>query len=192
LAAIFSLAALLLEADVAGTEAFRVEPVAERTVEQLPSGPLYWRVETLPSLRAAQAAAGPTSLTAEAAGQAWLFTLGDRRHPSLGGRLVAEIGPVPVITAPRYLLRINRAGGPPGAATAVHSHPGSEAFLVLTGRLCQRTAHGTTRLDAGRSMNGHEPGIAMQLTSCGATDLDQLVMFVVDATKPFSSPASLQ
>ena len=174
------------------SDAFVVVPVAERAVERLPEGPLYWRIENARSLDAARTAAGPTSLVVEAAGRVWLFTLGLRQGRAADGELVAEIGPVPVVDAPRYLLRVNRAGGPPGATSPVHSHPGSEAFHVLTGRLCQRTAHGTGQVEAGGSMNGHKPGIAMQLTSCGDTALDQLVLFVVDATKPFSSPARLE
>jgi quercetin dioxygenase-like cupin family protein len=96
---------------------------------------------------------------------------------------------VPRFEAPRYLLQVNRAGGPPGARTPVHRHPGSEAFLVLSGELSQRTAHGSMRVAAGRSMNGHEPGAVMQLTSSGAEDLEQIVLFVVDATQAFSTPA---
>lgn len=41
-------------------------------------------------------------------------------------------------------------------------------------------------------MNGHGADMAMEVFSAGATDLDQLVMFVVDATRPFSSPAKLE
>jgi hypothetical protein len=33
--------------------------------------------------------------------------------------------------------------------------------------------------------------MAMQVSSSGASDLHALVMFVVDATRPFSTPASL-
>jgi hypothetical protein len=40
-------------------------------------------------------------------------------------------------------------------------------------------------------MNGHGAGMAMQLTSSGASALDQLVLFVVDADRPFSSAAVL-
>jgi hypothetical protein len=105
---------------------------------------------------------------------------------------VTEIGPVPQITAPEYLLRINHASGAPGAKTSVHTHPGSEAFYVLTGRLGQRTPHGVAHADAGQTMNGHGPGTPMEVFSAGTTDLDQLVMFVVDATKPFSSPAKFE
>lgn len=169
---------------------FRVEPLAERKVARLPDGPLHWRIETFPSLAMAQAAAGPLALAAEHAGRAWLFTLGPRGGATPGARRVVEIGPVPILPAGRYLLRVNRAGGPPGAMTPVHSHPGSEAFYVLSGQLSQRMGHGTARVGAGQAMNGHGADMAMQLTSSGAADLDQLVLFVVDADRPFSSSAT--
>ena len=40
-------------------------------------------------------------------------------------------------------------------------------------------------------MPGHAPGMAMEISSSGTGDLHALVMFVVDATKPFSSPAMM-
>lgn len=180
----------LEKAEATGRSVFLVEPVVEKTVEKLPDQPLYWRVESFPTLAAAQGAAGPLSLATEAWGKSWLFTLGPAGAASASGARVAEIGPVPIPRASTYLLRINRAGGPPGVSTPVHIHPGSEAFYVVKGQLTQKTAHGKTTLDAGESMNGHEPGMVMQLVSTGTTDLEQLVMFVVDAGKPFSIPAS--
>jgi hypothetical protein len=41
-------------------------------------------------------------------------------------------------------------------------------------------------------MNGHMPGMAMQVSNAGTTDLDALIMFVVDATKPFSVPTKFE
>jgi hypothetical protein len=169
-----------------------IKPVAEKKLSQLPAGPLYWRIESFATLADAQSAVGPASLAAEVSGKVWLFTLGPQGGASRGGSKVAEIGPVPRITAPEYLLRVNRAGGPPGAKTPVHTHPGSEAFYVLTGRLGQRTPHGVNHADAGQAMNGHGADMPMEVFSAGATDLDQLVMFVVDATRPFSSPAKFE
>jgi quercetin dioxygenase-like cupin family protein len=166
-----------------------VKPVAEMKLKQLPTGWLFWRIENFPTLAQAQAAAGPTSLAAEVSGKVWLFTLSPKGDATLGGAKVVEIGPVPPITAPEYLLRINHASGPPGAKTAVHSHSGSEAFYVLAGWLGQKTTQGVAYAEAGQPMNGHRAGLPMVVFSAGATDLDQLVMFVVDATKPFSSPA---
>jgi hypothetical protein len=183
---------LLLPSSAAAQQAFFVKPVAEKKLKQLPAGQLYWQVETFPTLAQAQAAAAETSLAAEVSGKVWLFTLGPKGSPTRGGGKVAEIGPVPAISAPEYLLRINHAGGPPQSKTPVHTHPGSEAFYVLAGRLGQKTPHGVSYAEAGQSMNGHGADMAMEVFSAGTTDLDQLVMFVVDATKPFSSPAKLE
>jgi quercetin dioxygenase-like cupin family protein len=171
---------------------FVVQPVAEARVKQLPPGPLYWRIENFKTLAAAKAASSSTSLAAEISGKAWLFSLGPKGKSSSGGTLVAEVGPIPPIVAPEYLLRINHAYGPPGAKTKVHSHPGAEAFYVLTGRMSQRTPGGTMTLDVGQSSPGHSPDTPMEVSSTGSVELDQLVMFVVDATKPFSSPAAFE
>jgi hypothetical protein len=169
-----------------------IKSVAEKKLKQLPEGVLFWRVENFPTLAQAQAAAGETSLAAEVSGKAWLFTLGAKGGATAGGSKIAEIGPVPAISAPEYLLRINHAGGPPGAKTPVHTHPGSEAFYVLAGRLGQRTPHGVSHADAGQTMNGHGADTPMEVFSAGTTDLDQIVLFVVDATRQFSSPAKLE
>jgi hypothetical protein len=47
--------------------------LAQRTVTDLPRGPLFWYIVTFPTLVAAQAAAGPTSLVATAEGRHWGF-----------------------------------------------------------------------------------------------------------------------
>jgi hypothetical protein len=183
---------LLSASKAAAQQEFVVKPVAQKKVQQLPAGPWYWLVETFPTLAQAQAAAGPTSLAAEVGGKAWLFTLGPKGASTHGGSKVAEIGPVPPITAPEYLLRINHASGPPGAKTKVHTHPGSETFYVLTGQLSQKTPHGVSHVDAGQSMAGHGPDMPMEVFSSGTSDLNALVMFVLDATRPFTSPAKLE
>lgn len=182
---------VVLSTSAALAQKFAVTRVAEKKVSQLPSGPLFWRIDSFPTLAAAQTAAGPTALAAEVAGKAWLFTLGPPGGSSPGGRKIAEIGPVPSISAPEYLLRLNRAGGPPGAKTRVHTHPGSETFYVLTGELTQKTPEGVKHVSAGQAMPGHLPGTPMEVSSSGIKDLTVLVMFVADATKPFSSPATL-
>ncbi len=169
-----------------------VKPVTEKKLKELPPGPLFWRIETFATLDQAQAAAGPTALAAAISGRVWLFTLGPKGGATAGASKVAEIGPVPPVQAPEYLLRINHASGPPGARTKPHSHPGSEAFYVLQGRLGQKTSHGIAHADAGAAMNGHGADMAMEVFNAGTTDLDQLVMFVVDATRPFSSPAKFE
>lgn len=192
LLALYSAGLILGLSPVSAQQPLAIKPVTEKKLKQLPTGPLYWRIENFQALGQAQAAAGEASLAAEVSGKSWLFTLGLKGGATPGASKVAEIGPVPVIAAAEYLLRINHASGPPGAKTPVHSHPGSEAFFVLTGRLGQRTPHGVVYADAGQPMNGHGADMAMEVFSAGTTDLEQLVMFVVDATRPFSAPAKFE
>ena len=173
--------------------AFTVTSIAEKKIAHLPAGPLYWRIESFPTLAQAKAAEAPTSLAAEVAGKALLlFTLGTPGGSTPGG--AAEIGPLsPPADAAEYLLRVNYERGPPGAATAVHTHPGFETFYVLSGGLSQKTSTGVLRVvEAGRSSTGAAPGTAMQVSSSGATDLSSFVMFVLDAAKPFSTPAKFK
>jgi hypothetical protein len=190
---------------VAAQAQYIVQPVAEMKVKQLPNGELFWQVESFPTLDEAKAAAPPyrwnsdtvsydglPSLTAEVAGKGWLFTLGPKGGATAGGTKVAEIGPVPPISAPEYLLRVNYGHGPPGAKTPIHTHPRSEAFYVVTGRLGQRTPQGVMNVEAGHSMNGHSAGMTMEVFSSGTAELTALIMFVVDATKPFSEPAKFE
>lgn len=188
----FATACLSASSRATAQPEYFVQPVVEKRLKELPIGPLYWRIENYHTLAAAQAAGSPASLAAEIAGKAWLFTLGPKGSAVTGGSGVVEIGPVPPINAPEYLLRINFVGGPPGAKTAVHTHPGSETFYVLTGQLSQKTSHGEMRVKAGQSMPGHGPGAPMEVFSSGSGDLTALVMFIMDAAKPFSSPAKFE
>jgi hypothetical protein len=175
----------------AAQTALQITPLAEKKVSELPAGSLFWRIENFSALADAQAAAGPWGLAAESAGKAWLFTLGPPGSSSAGGVKVAEVGPIARVVAAQYLLRINQAGGPPGSLTPVHSHPGSEAFFVLSGEQSIRSSQGVMRVQAGQPEAGHGADMAMQVSSSGSADLHALVMFVVDASKPFSSPAAL-
>ena len=183
-------ALVLPQSPAIGQQVLVIKPLAEKKVTELPAGPLFWRLENFPALGEAKAAAGPTSLAAESRGKVWLFTLGPPGGASAGGTKVAEIGPVPGVIATQYLLRVNEASGPPGSVTAVHSHPGSETFYVLAGETSSHTPQGVRRIRAGEGATGHAADTPMQVSSSGSADLQSLVMFVVDASKPFSSPAS--
>jgi quercetin dioxygenase-like cupin family protein len=169
----------------------KIKALGEKKVVQLPPDPLFWRIENFPNLEAAKAAGGDYSLAVESGGQTWLFTLGARGTQTAGGTKVSEVGPIPRVSAPQYLLRINEASGPSGAITSIHSHPGSEAFYVLAGEQTIRSPHGVMKVHPGQSAAGQGADVPMQVSSTGESDLRALVMFVVDATRPFSSPAKL-
>ena len=205
LLAVVALGAVLPAVPAAAQEKkFVVKPIAEKRLKQLPPGPWYWRIENFPSLADARAAIGQgqwnpntvsydgaPALAAEVQGKAWLFTLGPKGGATPGGTKVADIGPVPEITATEYLLRINHTGGVPGVKTPVHSHPGSETFYVLSGQLSQRSPQGERHVDAGQSMLGMGADMALEVSSSGSEELHALVLFVVDGSKPFSTPAKL-
>ncbi len=183
-----ALAALLASFALYAQPALSIKPLAQKKVVELPPGQLYWRIENFASLGEAKAAAGPWSLAAEAAGKAWLITLGAPGGSTPGGSKVTEFGPIPRVSAPEYLLRINEATGAPGAITSIHSHPGSESFYVLRGEQSIRGPKGVTVMKPGDPTigQGEQP---MQVWSSGSSELHSLVMFVVDATRPFSTPA---
>jgi hypothetical protein len=189
--AIFVCSLCVLPVSAQAAERLLIKPLAQKKVAELPKGALYWRIENFSTVAQAQAAASPWSLVAESDGKVWLFTLGPAGGTSANGHKVAEVGPIARITAPQYLLRINEASGAPGSATPVHSHPGSEAFFVLRGEQSIRGPMGTLRVAAGHPEAGQGAGAPMQVSSTGSTDLHALVMFVVDAGRPFSSPAKL-
>jgi hypothetical protein len=168
-----------------------IKPLAEKNVMELSAGTLFWRIENFAALAQAQAAAGQWSLAVESVGKVWLFTLGPAGGSSPGGAAVTEVGPIPRVVAPQYLLRINEASGSPGSTTRVHTHPGSEAFFVLAGEQSIRSHRGVMRVNGGQAEAGQGADMPMQVSSTGSTDLHALVMFVVDTSKPSSSPATL-
>jgi quercetin dioxygenase-like cupin family protein len=173
-------------------EQLSVKPLAEKKVSALPEGALFWRIENVDTKPHAEAMAGAYSLVVESDGKVRLFTLGQQGAlTSVGAVRVADVGPIPRISASHYLLRINDASGPPGSITSVHSHPGSEAYFVLSGEQTIRAADRTMRVQAGQTEAGQGAERAMQVSSSGTSDLHALVMFVVDADKSFSSPATL-
>ena len=182
---------LLLPSAAMAQQALVIKTMAEKKVAELPEGQLFWRIENFPTLAEAKGVTGSMGLTVESAGKVWLFSLGPKGGSTAGGIKVAEVGPIPRVAATQYLLRINEASGPPGSTTAVHSHPGSEAFYVLNGEQSIRSPAGVMRVSVGQPEAGQGADVPMQVSSSGSTDLLALVMFVLDATKPASSPAKI-
>ena len=180
----------LLSATATAQQVLVTKALTEKKVSQLPARPLFWRLENFPTLAQAEAATGPYGLAVGSGGKVWFFTLGPAGGSSAGGTKVVEIGPLPMLIASDYVLRVNEATGPPGSITAVHTHPGSEAFYVLAGEQCVRTPQKMIHVVVGRAETGPGGDTPLQVSSCGSTDLLSLVVFVVDATRPFSSPAS--
>ena len=165
------------------TNAWTPITIAETKLTTLPAGPLYWEIETIAT--ASDADATPTSLSAEVAGKTWRFTLAPKGTATPGGSKVAEVGPIPPVEVPEYLLRVIHVTGPRGAGSGVHMHPGTEAFYVVSGQLTQKTQHGVSTVEAGQSMAGHDATTIMDVSSSGGDNLNAFVLLVVDANKKF-------
>ncbi len=170
---------------------FVVQKVAEKPLSALPEGELYWHAETFGTIEEAKAAETPQGVAAEAGGKAWLLTLGAKDLPGGGGEPVATVGPIDRFDAPEYLMRVNVSDAPPGAKTSIHSHPGSEAIYILSGEATIRWPDRTDIVSAGETLAGAAPDTAMEAASTGDEKLVELIMFLVDSSEPFSSPAEL-
>jgi hypothetical protein len=166
--------------------------LAEKKLERLPAGPLFWQVQNFTTLAQAQSAAGETSLALEVAGNIWLFTLGPMGGSRRGGSKIVEIGPVLPTIAPEYLLRINYVSAPPGTVFPVHVQPYSVAFYVLAGRLGQITPRGVKYAWMGQAMNAYRADAPLEVCSSGTSDLNALVMFVGNLTKPLPPPGNIE
>jgi quercetin dioxygenase-like cupin family protein len=190
---LFGAAAMLMPTGVAAQSKgeFVVEKIAEKSIAALPDGDLYWTAETFATLDEAEAAVGETNLAVAIDGTAWLLTLGPEDDKGHGGEMVASIGPIQRFDAREYLMRINTSLAPPGSETSTHSHPGSEAFYILSGEVTVRWPGISEVLAKGESQAGQPPHTPMVAISTGEEDLVELIMFVVDANQPFASPATL-
>ena len=60
---------------------------------------------------------------------------------------------------------------------------------MLEGELNQKTAHGVSRVSAGQALAGHGADSPMQVSTSGSTNAAWFALFVLDASKPVTSPA---
>jgi len=176
-------------------------PVADRKAEPgcyttavtelgaLPSGALYWHLDTFPDRAAAEAHRGPRSTAVEGHGKHWLFTIAEQGWRPRGGDRVALIGPLGVdagvaYTA-RYLETVIPAGFQDGKAG--HRHPGPEAWYVVAGGQCLETPNGVMIGRAGETMLAPE-GWPMAIASLGP-DLRRTVVLVLHrSSEPYVMP----
>jgi hypothetical protein len=165
--------------------------LARRTVQELPSGPLFWYIVAFPTRAAAQASAGPTSVVASAEGRHWVFTIAPDDGSPWRGQLVAQVGPLELPRMKAYTIEAAMAVLPPGSRSRVHTHAGPEAWYVLAGEQCLETAAGARRAGAGQGMTqaGFTP---MQLVVTGKVVRHALVVVVHDAEHGFGSPSDWQ
>jgi quercetin dioxygenase-like cupin family protein len=164
--------------------------LASIPVVELPSGPIYWHLDTYRTRAEAEALSGPRSTVVEAFAKVWLFTIAEAGwRPAVGVR-VATVGPLQVRPEGRYTASYMQAATSPGFQTDVHQHGGPEALLTLSGEVCVETPEGKLVGRAGGDPLLIKGGIPMQLTSVGREMRRSLVLILHDAAQPWKVPSA--
>ena len=156
--------------------------------KSLPSrlrAPVFWHIDEFPTLAAAQRAEGPTSVTFEAQGSAWLYTIDSDSSSRHGGTQRGVVGPLPIHPDRLYRIMAMATRFLPGQFSPVHTHSGPEAWWVLEGEQCLQTTRATVRAHAGQSAFVAE-GDTMRLVATGTGPRRALVLILYDADRPAS------
>jgi quercetin dioxygenase-like cupin family protein len=157
--------------------------LADNVVSIDPHETLYWHIDRFPSVRAASAAATPSSVAAEAHGSAWLMTVEPQTSDHRGGAHVAVVGPLPLPRATALMMQVMSAHFVPGQVTEPHTHSGPEAWFVVEGEQCLETPDRAVPVKAGETAM-IEGGPAMRLVGMGSGVRRALVLILHDASRP--------
>ena len=125
----------------------------------------------------------------ESLGRTWLFTIGPKDWRPAGGTRIGRVGPLALVDAPSYSAVYMEGVFRPGMRTAVHRHPGVEAWYTVEGEMCVETPEGKLVQRAGDPGLMVRGGLPMELTGTGTGVRRSLVLILQDAAKPRSTPA---
>lgn len=149
---------------------------------------LYWYIDSLPDSAPSIASLAPRSLVVTSLGRRWRFTLAADDHPGDGAR-VARVGPLPLVAADSFAAVYMEGVFQPGMESAVHRHPGVEAWITIEGAQCLETPEGILIQRAGDAGVQVRGGVPMRLTGIGTGIRRSLVLILQDATQPRSTHA---
>lgn len=162
----------------------RLGPTGCYVLDSLPiraaAPPLYWYIF--------QADSGSTPIPdtrlLHAHHRFWLVAI-DGEHLTMPVPLVARVGPLPMPEGSHHLVaRFMESTLTGGTETRVHTHPGPEAWYLLSGAQCLETPTGTNRVAAHSSLvlAGGQP---MRLTATGPDTMRSLVLVLHDGALPW-------
>lgn len=180
------------------------EPVAERAGRELGcfitareelgalprDSALYWHLDAFTGRAAAEAAKAQRSTVVRSLGRIWLFTVAERGWRPASGKRIASVGPLPLVDADAYAAVYMEGVFKPGMHSAVHRHPGVEAWYTVEGEQCLETPEGKLEQRAGAPGVMVRGGLPMILTGTGTSVRRSLVLILQDAAKPRSVPAT--
>ena len=174
-----------------GAKEFGCFITARQELGDLPKdSALYWHLDTFGSPKAAEQAKATRSTVVESLGRAWLFTIAPKDWRPAGGTRFGMVGPLPLVDAPTYAAVYMEGVFQPGMHSAVHRHPGVEAWYTLEGEQCLETPEGKLPQGVGDPGIMVPAGLPMQLTGTGTGVRRSVVLILQDASKPRSTPAT--
>jgi quercetin dioxygenase-like cupin family protein len=151
-----------------------------------------WRLYRFSSESAAHAALAKHGVVVGEDGAYWLSEVtaaGTKAAPHAGGTLAAEVGPLNLPPAKDYTATLAYAVMSPGQRSRTHTHPGPEAFYVISGEQCVETPAGVKRAKAGEGFS--EPaGVPMELRAIGAEERRGFALVLHDSAQAQAAPVS--
>jgi len=139
--------------------------------------PVYWHVYEFSSPADAERARDGRSTVMQAYGRTWLLAAAAQDWTANGGRRVATVGPLRLLSSAPHTASFMEATFTPGMRSRVHTHPGPEAWVVLEGEQCLETPDGNIRVKTGESMMVRG-GIPMALYGTGRSIRRALVVIL--------------
>jgi hypothetical protein len=151
---------------------------------------LYWHIDAFTSPSAADSAKARRSTVVRSLGRIWLFTIAERGWRPASGKPIAVVGPLPLVDADAFAAVYMEGVFKPGMHSAVHRHPGVEAWYTVEGEQCLETPEGKLEQLAGAPGVMVRGGMPMVLTGTGRGVRRSLVLILQDAAKPRSMLAT--
>jgi quercetin dioxygenase-like cupin family protein len=145
--------------------------------------PLYWHIDKFSSADKARAAVTSTSVAFPTNETWWLFTIESTVDDHHGGEHVSQVKLPRLPPAKKYSLLVYSAYIPPPLTSRVHHHSGPEAFYVVEGEQCLRTADRAYPMHKGDILAVPD-GVIMQLVSTGTVTRRSFAVIVYDASQP--------
>ena len=159
--------------------------IGDQPIGTLTQSQNFWHLDTYPAQEAANAARGPRGLVVNSFGKVWLFTIENEQWQAPAGAThIASIGPLPLPAADSYAASYMEATFTPGMKSAVHDHPGPEAFYTVSGETCLETSEGMSVGRAGGAPVIAAAGLPMQLTAIGKDKREGFALVLHDQSKP--------
>jgi quercetin dioxygenase-like cupin family protein len=162
--------------------------IGDQSLGSLTTSQAFWHLDTYPTRDAAVAAKGSRGTVVAALGKTWLLSIEESAWQApAGSEHVATIGPLPIDTAKKYSAQYMEAVFTPGMASAIHNHPGPEAFYTTSGEICLETPLGASMGRAG------EPviiagGLPMRLVATGTEKRQSVVLVLYDSSDTAGHP----